>query len=66
MTGQSKAVVELVTTRCRAVLELGLVAPDWAEMGSGGEGSTWGGGQGQSVSQCPQGPKLLLVLSCWS
>lgn len=51
MTGQSIAVVELETICSRAVLELRPVAPDWAEMGSGGEGSTWGGGQGKSASQ---------------
>lgn len=70
MTGQNVAVVETIC--CRAVLELRLVAPGWAEMGSGGEGSTWRGGQGQSASQCPQGPdtpagfNLLLIgaLSC--
>lgn len=65
MTGQSIAVVELETTCCGAILELRFVAPDWAEMGSGGEGSMWGGRQGQSASQCSQGPTLLLALYCW-
>lgn len=43
----------------------GAEAPHWAEMGSGGEYSTWGGGQGQSASQCPQGPDTLADLNCW-
>lgn len=58
MTGQSIAVVQLKTACCWAVLQLGLVAPDWAETGLGVRGADGRGGQGQSASQCPQGPDI--------
>lgn len=66
MTGQSIAVVELETAYCRAVLELGLVALDWAEMGSREHmGKVDKDNQPFSALRAPT-PLLVLYCLCYS